>query len=249
MADLNAASIEAVERLVRATQPLEIVDGVTLSRAPLHEINTDEGNVAPLELGSLDGLIDWARLACDNEYRKLHELIVHVESPTVVRVLTCLRNIPRRPARACVVVAEAELPDIDLSHWQSPDTFVQNAMVALTDDAERRRLLALVGNLESGTVVKTQDDGVSQTVTVKAGVHRVGEAAVHNPFVLQPYATFHEVSQPQMPCFLRVQGSGSGQNVRLLPADGGFWRGGAVDRIASYLKTNLPSPLDLCVLR
>jgi hypothetical protein len=105
------------------------------------------------------------------------------------------------------------------------------------------RILALAGNLKAGREVTTQDDGVSQTATVKAGVTLVDTAKVPNPVPLKPYRTFIEVNQPESSFVLRLK-QGYRENelpsIALFEADGGAWRLEAIQSIAQYLRTALP---------
>ena len=66
-------------------------------------------------------------------------------------------------------------------------------------------ILRIVGNLKDSAVKTVNDDGISQQVTVKMGVSRVGEEILPNPVVLKPYRTFLEIDQPESAFVFRMK--------------------------------------------
>ena len=89
----------------------------------------------------------------------------------------------------------------------------------------------------------TGDDGVTQTVTAKAGVVLSKDVRVPNPVSLRPYRTFREVLQPASSFVLRLQGGGKASTTpvgALFEADGGAWKVEAMRNISTYLRSFLP---------
>ena len=84
--------------------------------------------------------------------------------------------------------------------------------------------------------MQVADDGVSQKVTVNAGVVKAADVIVRNPVTLVPFRTFREVEQPESPFVLRVD---ENANAALFTGDGSAWKLEAVARVGEYLRKNL----------
>lgn len=129
------------------------------------------------------------------------------------------------------------------------ETFVVEVQSKFVDNEERARLLRLVGNLTSGNVTTASDDGVTQQVSVRAGVTLKGREAVENPFMLAPYRTFPEVTQPASPYILRIRDvQNSLPTAMLVEADGGAWRLAAVQNIKSWLNGSFKITAGITIL-
>jgi hypothetical protein len=101
-------------------------------------------------------------------------------------------------------------------------------------------ILKVVGNIKEGVVKNFDDDGVTQQVTVKAGVTRVAEIPVPNPVSLAPYRTFPEVDQPPSNFIFRMRTGDPAPTCALFEADGGRWRIEAAASVKEWLTENLP---------
>lgn len=84
---------------------------------------------------------------------------------------------------------------------------------------------------------------------VRAGVTLKGREAVDNPFVLAPYRTFPEVTQPSSPYILRIRDvQNSLPTAMLVEADVGAWRLAAVQNIKSWLSGSFKIPAGINIL-
>lgn len=109
------------------------------------------------------------------------------------------------------------------------------------DTEERKRLLDVCGSLTDGTSVESTDDGVSQRVTVKAGVLTAAKETIKNPFTLQPYRSFHEITQVESPFLLRIGKPAGSVQLALHECDGGAWRNAARRLVVDWLKSEVPA--------
>lgn len=83
----------------------------------------------------------------------------------------------------------------------------------------------------------SEDDGVSQKVTVKSGIQLKELATVRPRWTLKPYRTFREIEQPASKFLFRVKGeAGSVPACALFEADGGAWRMDAVLAVKAWLE-------------
>lgn len=108
-------------------------------------------------------------------------------------------------------------------------------------------LLAVVGmvrSLTASTVAQAEDDGISQSVTVKRGVTLKENVQVKGRVLLAPFRTFREVEQPASEFVFRLQSKDGGIPMcALFEADGGKWRHDAVLTIKAWLESqqlNIP---------
>jgi hypothetical protein len=141
-----------------------------------------------------------------------------------------------------LIAALDDLPGFDYPDKLVAYNFVGTDSEALVADLDtffnenRAKVLQLVGNLRKEQSMQTADDGVSQKVTVNAGVVKAADVIVRNPVPLTPFRTFREVEQPESPFVLRVNEEA---RAALFTGDGSAWKLQAVARIGGYLRHNL----------
>jgi len=101
------------------------------------------------------------------------------------------------------------------------------------------RAKELIGNITANASLKTEDDGVSQTVTAKVGIVKEDQVRVPNPVTLRPYRTFPEIEQPEMQCVFRIAGdTGSAPTVTLSTIEDPRWIVDAAANIKKWLRAN-----------
>jgi hypothetical protein len=97
-------------------------------------------------------------------------------------------------------------------------------------------VLDLIGRLSQNSSIETDDNGITQKVTMKAGIEIKASTAIKPIITLKPYRTFLEVEQPESAFLLRI---GERAKIGLLEADGKKWVLDAKKNIAGYLESNL----------
>lgn len=97
-------------------------------------------------------------------------------------------------------------------------------------------LINLLSRITEENSSQSEDNGVSQTVTVKSGIGLVKREGVKPRIPLKPFRTFLEIEQPESEFLLRVLPE---KNIHLREADGGMWKLEARKRIAAYFKAQL----------
>ncbi len=201
-----------------------------------NEYNLQELNprkYAPiLELQTLKSLVDY--LKSDNDFIGGHRLVVVVESYQKVSVYDQADiEYGKRPQ---LVSVKATVPVIPFSNWRDQEEFNIMLQSMFINDADRNLVLDFASHLKIEKGAEAQDNGVTQTVTVRDGVASLAQAKTPNPVTLRPYRTFNEVEQPASQFVFRVNKSA---NLALFEADGGKWKLDAVKNISDYLKTEL----------
>lgn len=190
-----------------------------------------------LTVHTLTGLVDYIRSDFD-ELNTAGEHAIQVVSPTEVLYLEAV--IHKTGQRRLRVKSQAFPPQSsNFGTYMKQDLALIWLQTGFAPSAERSRLLSLVGRTKKEGIRQQDDDGITQTVTVKGGVHLVGEEKVVNPFLLAPWRTFHEIEQPVSPFVLRLR-EGAEVEVALFEADGGAWKLPAIQSIAAFLREQLP---------
>lgn len=266
---------DAVEQIARLTQmaTAHTIDGRTFladgNGAFVEAIPERRAEV--MIVRSLTGFVGFVEKNLDD--LTLDELLVHVESPTRVQLVSPLSEHERRRNVYLAALYQSPLTgrnlDFGWGRWLDLETFnialqalfVGPARIDVTthdsvgreyvdgdgEGNDRARVLALVGNVKDGRVNTTSDDGVTQTVEAKVGIAKVENAKVPNPVTLIPYRTFGEIEQPSSPFVLRLRSGAAAEKVTaaLFEADGGAWEAVAIQRIVAWLKNELPKDLEV----
>ena len=138
------------------------------------------------ETFSLDGLIDYIKEDVDgyfNDPARKH--LVRVTSPTEVEVISPVTGYWME--RITVARCEAMVPQIEFARFKDPESFQIMVQTCFEDSENRAKVLMLAGNLRKEQSMQTADDGVSQKVTVNAGVATAADVIVKNPVTLTPH--------------------------------------------------------------
>lgn len=221
-------------------------DGATWS-------SRDLGGAGPapvaLALTTLTGLVDYLTDNPDQLDKKAH--LLHVVDPTRVELLTVfqtqLGSSPRpgelvsadqwaKVQRHMHAVATYQPPPIPWGKYIDSESFGISLQALFTADGDRNEVLRIAGTVKDEAVRQVDDDGVTQTVTARAGIVTAAAVKVPNPVSLAPFRTFPEIEQPMSKFILRMRGgNGAPPECALFEADGGAWKGVAMNRISQYL--------------
>lgn len=188
-----------------------------------------------LKFSTLQSLVTYIK---DNPDGLSGKLLVHVESPKRVRMLSVLDDDRKRE---CCVVVDADIPRFDFGEFIGAERFViqmRSMFIPCNGNDHWERILQFAGTSEAGTLAQYGDDGVSQKVTIKTGITQKEDGIVPSPVILRPYRTFTEVEQPESEFIFRMK-EHEGIRCALFEADGGAWRKKAVDNIRNYLESEL----------
>ena len=189
-----------------------------------------------LEVSSLTAILDYIA-AAGPEFRQ--DMILHVESPKKVSLVSCLDDERRRE---CLLTAEANVSEFRFDQWYDQERFIMELQANFVDNEDLRLLQAVAGNVEGGTTTNYGDDGVSQKTTIKSGIATREDVVVPNPARLIPYRTFQEIDQPESAFVFRIRDSrNDAPEFKLLEAEGGIWKNDAIAQIKEYLKNGLGS--------
>jgi hypothetical protein len=232
---------QALEYLVGLgkTEILE-VDGQKYSTKGIQHIKYP--SPAALSITTLTGLVDYIKsdidlnaklLEVNNDSVAADDLLIQVISPTEVRLLSPILADEKRD---CYIECTALTPSIKLNQFVDPENFNIMMQSCFVPNGDLGAILKVVGNIKEEQVREVGDDGVSQEVTAKIGIAKVGSVTIPNPVMLKPYRTFTEIEQPESQFVFRMQ---TGPRAALYEADGGAWRSEAMKNVKAYLKNEL----------
>lgn len=241
----GTGSREAMEYLVEEVAPFEPavkIDGKTFvrDRAGNVELPPPEPTGSPVVMGTLSGLRDFIAANVDGLDMAKHYLTVRL--PNVV-TLDSQRD-GRHLLRQVIAQAKADIPRFEFEEFLTLERFniALQAMFQHDQDDERLDLLKACSRIKSGTDLVQEDDGVGQSVAIKAGIETSILNQLPNPVRLTPWRAFAEVKQVTSTFILRASGGGDqGVRLALFEADGGYWRGEARGLVRRHLEELLQS--------
>ncbi len=221
---------EALEYLVGLGETKIIeVEGQQYSTKQLHHVV--QPSPAAITATTLTALVDYIKSEMDKKFSKL---LIHVRGPQEVALYSELRDDAERD---CYMICKALTPNnIIFNRFMDTEQFNIMLQSSFVDNEDKGILLKVTGLIQDKAVKEVGDDGVSQAVTIKTGVAKVGDVMVPNPVSLAPFRTFPEIIQPTSKFIFRMQ---SGPEAALFEADGGAWRNKAMGEIKEYLEDQL----------
>ncbi len=212
---------------------LEKIDGRQYSRGDLSPVREPEP--ATLTVSTLTGLVDYV-LANPDALEMTTGCFLHVVSPSSV----VLRSAEIGAFRQRIAHVEAK-PEFGNTfpfgrHMPLAD-FIIGLNALFTDKGDRDQLVMDVAAIKVDAGAEIEDDGISQTVAVKAGARLMTTKKIEPRVTLHPFCTFQEIAQPARSFILRLDDKGQ---PGLFVADGEAWRGKTMLDIKDWLADRLP---------
>lgn len=192
--------------------------------------------VESVKLSTLQGLVD--AIKANMNGLSTEPCLVHVKEYSLVQVVAKKPDAWGR--RVVHLEAESDaFPDSAFRFGQYVDqeTFIIALHSRFVDGPAKTELLGLVSRLTSELVGVSEDNGVSQNVTLRKGVALKENRDINPRVTLKPYRTFVEVEQPSSDFIFRVRSNGPDQkpSCGLFEADGGRWKIEAMQNIKQWL--------------
>ena len=229
---------DAIDYLVNlgegAAEPKVVeINGKTYCTKRLNRYDNEE-MAEPLTACSLTSLLDYL----NSKREELRDsMIIHVESPTKVRLIS---GLTKERNRERLFEVHTNPNGFNFGSYYDQENFVINMQTAFQQSEETKLILSVAGNVENKTVANYGDDGTSQKATISKGVAGKADVIVPNPVTLKPYRTFLEVDQPESKFIFRIGEDRDGRPLfKLVEADGGLWKYDAVEAIKKFLSENL----------
>lgn len=191
------------------------------------------------EVITLTGLVDLMKAKINGA--GWGNLYVHVESPKRVSVsqLTCDKWGRRQTHIVCT------LPDygrFQFGQYMGQEAFIigVNAFFDREKSVDMDNILSIAAKLKAELVSEGEDNGLSQSVTLRKGPVLAEKTIVKKIVKLRPFRTFREVEQPESAFIFRLKShEGELPSLALHVADAEMWQATAMQSIKAYLASNL----------
>lgn len=236
--DLRDA-MEFVEELVDEAREPHVIEiaGKTYCDKQLTRYKKED-MASPLSGCTLTSMIDYITQKSE-ELRD--SMIIHVESPTEVRLFSGLNSERKREE---LFFVKTWTNGFRFDEYYDQERFIINMQTVFQQTKETALILSVAGNVENKTVANYGDDGTSQKATIQRGIAGKEDVIVPSPVSLKPFRTFMEVEQPESKFIFRIGESRDGApQFKLVEADGGIWKYDAVERIKDFFLHNIPDEL------
>lgn len=210
------------------------IDGKTYSDNLLHYIEEPIYRRSTVEFGSLDAIV-----------KMIKTELPDYSGPVFVRITNHKRvDVITRPNKQenRMVPYTAFCNDTEFREgWREQDEAIIELRSRFIPTEDSDYLINLVSRINNDEGVKTEDNGVSQTVVVRKGIQLAATEAVKPRLDLTPFRTFREVPQPKSEFILRLDDKG---RIGLFEADGGMWKIEAKINIQHYLEKALMNEVE-----
>ncbi len=204
-----------------------------------------------LEVHTLSGIVDYLDPEGDNnpfmsEFSS-DSVFIHVENFNQVMVY----GIASGKWKQREEFIKAVLPEerrFQFNSWMS----IENMIIELqakfvhpchSDEIDNAtdigRVLSYLSRVEEGVIGVSEDDGISQTMTVSKKIGGALKEKQKAPcrVTLAPYRTFSEIDQPESSFIFRLK---EGGQAALFDSDGGKWKMDAIEGIKKWLTESVP---------
>jgi hypothetical protein len=196
---------------------------------------------AKLEVSTLTGLIDAIRVGTAGS---MVERVIHVEDYLTVAVKS--KECDQYGVRDTVVIAKHEPINAFVfdNYYSDPARFIIALQVAFLPTDNLLYLIKIASNLKAGKSLHVQDDGFSQSITVKTGEVTTADVKIQPRIKLIPLRTFAEAAPVEGEFLIRFkQTAEETPAIALFNVDGVKWKGETMLSIKKYLSENLdPAP-------
>lgn len=186
-----------------------------------------------IQTTTLSSIVEYIK-GLDSELAQ--EMILHVESPTRVRLFSSLDD---ERERETLIESNAIVQEFQFDRSYDQERFIIELQANFEANSELKVLLQVAGNVKAESTANYGDDGVSQKTTIKSGIASSTDVIVPNPVYLVPYRTFTEVEQPASNFVFRIGDSRGEASFRLIEAEGGLWKNEAIRNIKNYFNDRL----------
>ena len=239
--DFGKEAIEKIESLVKDSFIVQ-VDGKTYSARDLNPV-LYEPKAKAVCVATLTGFVDFVERNID-ELDLINSYIAVIDSPQSVALCSTLLDQQREREILLTASLDSNMKTFPFGTFMPQEEFIikLHSLFEKKEGDDFDYVALMVSKTVQADTADTNDDGITQHVTVKRGISgALKEKGEIKPIVrLSPYRTFREIVQPESQFLLRIRTDDNGAvQAALFEADGGVWRNEARLRIAAYLKEHI----------
>jgi len=213
------------------------INGNTYCTDELNQVLPLEPPFPTVELGSLDGVVDYVKDNKDDAVTARSQLVC---THSTVELVSEPMGIRRQ--RDCLVQASAGATFDGIGKWMDQESFRVWMMTQFVGSEDGFDLLLLISKITDENIQLSEDNGISQTVTARVGIAPQSGVKVPSPIKLRPIRTFEEIEQPEGTFVYRLRKSQSGKGgmEMALFEVATNWKRTAALAARDYLKAKLP---------
>lgn len=202
-----------------------------------------EPKAAPICVATLTGFVDFVERNID-DLDLINSYIAVIDSPQDVVLSSTLLEQRREREHLLTASLDSDMKTFPFGTFMPQEEFIikLHSLFEKKEGDDFDYVALMVSKTVQADTADTDDDGITQHVTVKRGISgALKDKGEIKPIVrLSPYRTFREIVQPESQFLLRLKTSDSGKvHAALFEAEGGAWRNEARLRIAAYLKEHI----------
>lgn len=226
---------EAIEKIIDlAGKEVEYINDIPYSR---HNFKAIKEPTAPvLIIHTLAGLVDYIKHGEPGEGK----LLVHIYDQEKVFLYKYLEadGFTRKHLLSSEIFPP-ENSQYNREHYIDIELFQIMMQTRFVKTVDAEKILSLISSVESGSEIKTTDDGITQRTVAKTGIAKLGLVDIPNPVTLREYCTFPEVEQPERKYLLRAKKTDTGTKWALFTNGDNSWMNEATLNIYEYLLKNI----------
>lgn len=205
----------------------------------LHEVKASPLDPpSPVSVFTLDGFTDLIREKLDGKQVDYADVLIHVVNYNEVSLIN--RQTDEWGRRLKLITAKpVQVDTFKFDTYLDQENFIIGVQAHFAPSSDRDYVLRIASGIQKQASSLHEDDGISQKVTVKAGLTMVSNETVKPRVSLAPYRTFPEIAPPLSDFVFRIRAVSDQQppNVGLFQADGGIWKVETIDAIRRKLAT------------
>ncbi len=241
--DFGKEAIEKVEQLIKNGLTVE-VDGRTYSAARLQPV-LFEPEIQPVSIATLTGFVDFINTNVDGE--DLKNYIVVIDNCNSISLVSKLQGENQKRIVLLDASLDKNMETFPFDRFLEQEDFIikLHSLFEKKEGDDFDYVAQMVSKIVQADSADTEDDGITQHVTVRKGVSGAltEKGTIKHIVRLSPYRTFREIEQIESQFLLRIEAKDGKVKVALFEADGGSWRNDARLRIAEFLKTKITVPV------
>jgi hypothetical protein len=233
---------EAIDRVLEIASPTTFqINGKTYSSKRLYQVydspQQPEQPVKlpvpePMRVTTLNGLADLIQQ--NIEKFDLEQYLIHVVDHRNVKLVSKVSDECGR-RQVLIEASPVNFTEYQFGKWLDQESFVIAVTALFADTPDREYVLKVASAMTTEATSLSEDDGVSQKVTIKAGLGIKENVEIKRTVSLAPYRTFPECHQPISDFVFRARG-GESPTLMLTEADGGKWQIAAIDEVARFIR-------------
>ena len=172
-----------------------------------------EPKAAPICVATLTGFVDFVERNID-DLDLINSYIAVIDSPQDVVLSSTLLEQRREREHLLTASLDSDMEAFPFGTFMRQEDFIikLHSLFEKKEDDDFDYVALMVSKTVQADTADTEDDGITQHVTVKRGVSgAVKEKGEIKPIVrLSPYRTFREIVQPESLFLLRIKTSDNG---------------------------------------